>query len=76
MVGTSHSGPDPVEAPARPESAAQDRPFAGRADIAAQIRQNEAASQAEPSYFFRGFVIFMAIAAVFWIAVIGLLHLI
>jgi hypothetical protein len=73
MVGTLHNGPDPIEAPTLPEPEAQDRPFA---DIAAQIRQSEAGSQAEPSYFFRGFVIFMAIAAVFWIAVIGLFHLI
>jgi hypothetical protein len=72
MVDKLHS-----EVAPRPESEAQSRPIAARAPhIAAQIRQSEADSQTEPGYFFRGFVIFLAIAAVFWIAVIGLIRLI
>jgi hypothetical protein len=73
MVNTLHS----EAASPRPELEAQGKPTAARAlGIAAKIRQSEAANETERSYFFRGFVIFLAIAAVFWIAVIGLIHLI
>jgi hypothetical protein len=44
-------------------------------DIAAEIRQTEAARQSDDGSFFRGFVIFLVIAAVFWVVVFGLLHL-
>ena len=72
MVNKLHS-----EVAPRPEPEAQTKPIAARApDIAAQIRQSEAENQTEPGYFFRGFVIFLAIAAVFWIAVIGIIRLI
>jgi len=76
MENTLHS----ETAPSWPELEAQGRPIAAAPDIAAQIRQSEAASETanevEQSYFFRGLVIFMAIAAVFWVAVLGLFHLI
>ena len=73
MVNTMQS----EAASPRSELKAQSKPTAAWAPgIAARIRQSEAANENERSYFFRGFVIFLAIAAVVWIAVIGLFHLI
>jgi len=72
MVDTMHS----ETAPPRTESEGQDGHVAESApDISSKIRQSQANSETESSYFFRGFAIFLAIAAVFWIVVIGLFHL-
>jgi hypothetical protein len=65
-TGTSH--PATADVPAA-------RDIAKISDIAEGIRQTEMASQNEQGYFFRGVAIFLAIAIVFWIVVIGLIHL-